>query len=455
MPCANCWRNGIHKLLVTAILTLNLGLSPAAHASVPNTAQRIELIDVDGPINPASAGFIADSIAQAQASGAGALVIQLDTPGGLLSSARSTVKALLNSPIPVIVYVAPAGATAASAGTFVLEAANIAAMAPGTTIGAAHPIDMGGGDLQGTLGEKIENFTASFAKSIAYQRGRNADWVEQAVRHSSAINEHEALSRHVIDFVAPDLQNLFRQLSGRQVMVAGGRKITLQLTDAVVDRHPMRFGEKVLNRLADPNLMYLLMLAGLLGLYFEFAHPGIFLPGAVGAICLLLALVSFEVIPINLAALLLIFLGAGLLVSELFITSHGILGIGGLIAFFLGSLFLVDMSQTDVVVDRTTIAGAAIAFSALVLGIGYVAFKERRRPAATGQQGLIGELGEVREAVGPGNTGSVRVHGELWRAVSDVPLPPGTHVRVMAVSGLQIVVTAQSLAAKPEAASPS
>src|SRR5207302_7004636 len=170
---------------------------------------------------------------------------------------------------------------------------------------------------------------------------RNADWVEEAVRHSSTINEREALSRHVIDLVAPDLQNLLRQLSGRQVTVAGGRKITLQLTDAAVERHPMRFGESVLNRLADPNLMYLLMLAGLLGLYFEFAHPGVYLPGAAGAICLLLALVSFEVISINLAGLLLLFLGAGLLISELFITSHGVLGIGGLIAFFLGSLFFV------------------------------------------------------------------------------------------------------------------
>ena len=299
---------------------------------------------------------------------------------------------------------------------------------------------MGGGDIEGTLGQKIENFTASFAKTIAHQRGRNEAWIEQAVRKSSALNDREALKLHVIDLVAPNLPSLLGQVSGRQITVAGGRTLTLNLAGATVINRTMRFGENVLNRLADPNLMYLLMLAGLLGLYFEFAHPGVYLPGVVGAICLLLALASFEVIPINLAGLLLILLGAGLLVSELFVTSYGVLGIGGVIAFVLGSLFLVDTSQTNLAVDRATIAGAAVAFSAVVLGIGYIVMREHRRPVLTGREALVGEIGEVREAIQPGIAGRVLVHGELWRAVSDTPLVPGTPVRVRSVHGLEINV---------------
>ncbi len=427
-------------LVVAAPLIFCQMRSMAADRQGAGSERTVDAIEVAGPINPASADFIADSVAQAQTDNAAALVIQIDTPGGLLSSARDIVKTLLNSPVPVIAYVAPAGATAASAGTFVVEAANIAAMAPGTTIGAAHPVDMGGGDIEGTLGQKIENFTASFAKTIAHQRGRNEAWIEQAVRKSSALNDREALKLHVIDLVAPNLPSLLGQVSGRQITVAGGRTLTLNLAGATVINRTMRFGENVLNRLADPNLMYLLMLAGLLGLYFEFAHPGVYLPGVVGAICLLLALASFEVIPINLAGLLLILLGAGLLVSELFVTSYGVLGIGGVIAFVLGSLFLVDTSQTNLAVDRATIAGAAVAFSAVVLGIGYIVMREHRRPVLTGREALVGEIGEVREAIQPGIAGRVLVHGELWRAVSDTPLVPGTPVRVRSVHGLEINV---------------
>jgi membrane-bound serine protease (ClpP class) len=400
----------------------------------------VDAIEVAGPINPASADFIADSIAQAQSDAAAALIIQIDTPGGLLSSARDIVKTLLNSPVPVIAFVAPAGASAASAGTFVVEAANIAAMAPGTTIGAAHPVEMGGGDIVGTMGQKMENFTASFAKTIARQRGRNEAWMEEAVRKSSALDDREALKLHVIDLVAPNLPSLLKQISGRQLSLPGGRTVKLDLAGATINKRWMRFGENVLNRLADPNLMYLLMLAGLLGLYFEFAHPGVYLPGVVGAICLLLALASFEVIPINLAGFLLILLGAGLLVSELFVISYGVLGLGGVIAFVLGSLFLVDTSETNLAVGRTTIAGAAVAFSAIMLGLGYVVMRERGRPALTGREALIGEIGEVREAIQPGSAGRVLVRGELWRAVSDASLAPGASVRVRAVHGLEISV---------------
>jgi membrane-bound serine protease (ClpP class) len=423
-------------------LLVNFARDPArtVSAAVPAAVTSVVLIDIDGPINPATADFIDESIAHASAERARALVIQLDTPGGLLTSAQAIVKALLNSPVPVIVYVAPPGAGAVSAGTFVAMAANIAAMAPATTIGAAHPIELGGGDVAGTLGLKIENFTASFAKTIAHQRGRNEAWIEDAVRKSASISEREALAMHVIDVVAPDLANLLVQVTGRRVTLADGRTVTLNLAGAPIDRLDMRLGESVLNRLADPNIMYLLMIAGMLGLYFEFAHPGVYLPGVVGSICLLLALASFQVIPINLAGLMLMLLGAAMLGAEMFVTSYGVLGVGGIIAFVLGSLFLIDTSATNLVVDRAIIAGATAALAAIVLSIGYLVVRGRRERATTGREGLIGQIGQVHDPIAPGKPGRIFIHGEYWRAVSDTPLAAGMRARVSAVNGLEVVV---------------
>ena len=287
---------------------------------------------------------------------------------------------------------------------------------------------------------KIENFTASFAKTIARERGRNEAWVEDAVRKSSTIGDDEALKLHVVDIVAPDLGSLFAQASGRQVKVAGGRMVKLELHGATVRRGAMRLGDSILNRLADPNVMYLLMVAGMLGLYFEFAHPGVFLPGVAGAICLVLALASFQVIPINLAGLLLILLGAGMLMSEVFVTSYGVLGMGGVAAFVIGSFLLVDRSETNLEINRGIIVGAAAAMSVIILGIGYVAFRGRHGRARTGREGLIGEIGVVREAITPGAPGRLFVHGELWRAASAAPLPAGARAQVAAVHGLELVV---------------
>jgi membrane-bound serine protease (ClpP class) len=412
-------------------------------AATSATGPWVCLLKVDGSINPAVAGYIEDGIDYASARHADALVIELDTPGGLLGSAQRIVKALLNAPLPTIVYVAPSGASAASAGTFVTEAAAIAAMAPGTTIGAAHPVGEGGSDIKGALGKKIENFTASFAGSIARERGRNQQWVENAVRESVAISEAEALKRHVIDLVAPDLANLLVQASGREVKVRG-HMMTLHLAGAVVRGLRMTTGQSLLNVLADPNIVYLLMLAGVVGIYFEFSHPGFYLPGVAGAICLLLALGSFEILPINLTGFLLMVLGIGMLMAEVFVTSYGVLGIGGVIAFVIGSLFLVDSSQTNLEVNRGMIAGAAIAMSAIILGLGWVVMRERHRRPTTGREGMVGEIGEVREQIAPGAPGRVFVHGEHWRAASDQVLPVGARARVIAVRGLEIDVRGES-----------
>jgi len=312
-------------------------------------------------------------------------------------------------------------------------------MAPGTTIGAAHPVEQGGEDIKGPMGQKIENFTATFARTIAQQRGRNEDWIEQAVRHSIAIGEREALAKNVIDIVAPDLRNLLAQASGRKVQV-NGKQVTLALADAAVRKGRMTPGQQLLNVLADPNIVYLLLMAGLIGLYFEFAHPGVIFPGVAGAICLLLALASFQVLPVNLTGLLLIFLGVGLLISEAFVTSYGILGVGGVLAFVIGSLFLIDTSKTDLVVNRNIIYGAAVALTLIILGIGFIVARGRRHRSTTGVEGLIGEVGEVREPIAPGKPGKVFVHGEIWRATSPDALVPGARARVKAVNGLEIQV---------------
>jgi membrane-bound serine protease (ClpP class) len=428
------------SIAIVLLFVIGRGIAASPTPAAPPHDRWIDLIDIDGSINPATADFIDSSIAKAQAGGASALIIRLDTPGGLLSSARTIVKSMLNANVPLIVYVAPSGAAAASAGTFIVGAANVAAMAPGTTIGAAHPIDANGGEETGKVGEKMENFTASFAKSIAHQRGRNEAWFEDAVRKSSSIGESEALKLHVIDLVAKDLDDLIAKANGRTVTTGNGHSIKLDLAGAAMRAANMTLGQNVIDRLADPNIMYLLMLAGVIGLYFEFSHPGAYLPGVAGAICLLLALTSFQLIPINLAGLLLIVLGMSMLLAELFVTSYGVLGIGGVIAFVIGSLFLVDTSETNLGVNHGIIAGAAVGFSAIVLGIGYIVIRARRDHVSTGGEGMIGKIGMVREPIAPGVAGQIFVNGEIWRAVSDQPIAAGTRARIIAMRGLEVTV---------------
>ena len=428
------------SIAIVLLFVIGRGIAASPTPAAPPHDRWIDLIDIDGSINPATADFIDSSIAKAQAGGASALIIRLDTPGGLLSSARTIVKSMLNANVPLIVYVAPSGAAAASAGTFIVGAANVAAMAPGTTIGAAHPIDANGGEETGKVGEKMENFTASFAKSIAHQRGRNEAWFEDAVRKSSSIGESEALKLHVIDLVAKDLDDLIAKANGRTVTTGNGHAIKLDLAGAAMRAANMTLGQNVIDRLADPNIMYLLMLAGVIGLYFEFSHPGAYLPGVAGAICLLLALTSFQLIPINLAGLLLIVLGMSMLLAELFVTSYGVLGIGGVIAFVIGSLFLVDTSETNLGVNHGIIAGAAVGFSAIVLGIGYIVIRARRDHVSTGGEGMIGKIGMVREPIAPGVAGQIFVNGEIWRAVSDQPIAAGTRARIIAMRGLEVTV---------------
>jgi membrane-bound serine protease (ClpP class) len=398
----------------------------------------VDLIVIDGGINPAVDDFIRESIERARARGSKALIVQLDTPGGLLTSTRSIVKEILGAPVPVIVYVAPSGSGAGSAGVFITLAAHVAAMAPGTNIGAAHPVAGGGQEVKGVMGEKIENFTASFSEAIAQKRGRNTEWAIQAVRRSVSITEKEALAKNVIDVVAKDIDDLLRQADGKKVEV-GDRFQTLALKDARVERFEMGLRQKIINTLSDPNIAYLLLMAGILGLYMEFSNPGVVFPGVAGAIALLLALASFQIIPINYAGLILILLGVALLTGEAFVPSFGVLGIGGAISLALGSLLLFDTESSDLVVDRSIVFTAVATLSALMVVLGYLVFKSQRRKPTLGLEGLIGEIGDVRVTLNP--TGKIFVHGEYWNAEGDGEIAAGEKVRVVGFDGMCLKVT--------------
>jgi membrane-bound serine protease (ClpP class) len=413
------------------------GLSVMAQSKDSSSAH-VDWISIDGSINPAVDDFIRESIARAKVNGARALIIQLDTPGGLLSSTRTIVKEMLGSPVPVMVYVAPSGAGAGSAGVFITMAAHIAAMAPGTNIGAAHPVAGGGQEVKGVMGEKIENFTASFSETIARQRGRNAEWAIQAVRKSVSITEQEALKKNVIDIVAKDIDDLLAQADGRKVDV-DGHKQALAVKGARVDRHQMSLKQKIINTIADPNISYLLLMAGILGLYMEFSHPGVIFPGVAGAICLLLAFASFQLLPINYTGLILMILGVALLVGEAFFPSFGVLGVGGTISLALGSLLLFDTQNADFGVDRSIVFTAVATLGSFVLAISYLVFHSQKSRPTLGLEGLLGEVGEVRGALSP--TGKVFVHGEYWNAQADGEIPVGEKVKVVGYDGMCLKVS--------------
>jgi membrane-bound serine protease (ClpP class) len=432
----------MRRLAAGALGTLLLVCPAAAidQAAGPDTLVRIV---VDGSINPAVADHVRDAIAHAAAAQAPALLLQLDTPGGLLTSMRAIVKDVLGAPVPVIVWVAPSGAGAGSAGVFITLAAHVAAMAPGTNIGAAHPITGGGEEPSGALGEKIENFTATLSEAIAQQRGRNVQWAEKAVRESVSATAEEAAKLNVVDFIARDLAELVAKADGRKVEV-GGQKRALALAKAVrapdggirVVTVEMTLGQRVLNVIADPNIAYLLMMVGMLGLWVEFSHPGVVFPGVAGAICLLLGLTALHVLPVSASGLALLVLGLGLLLAEAFVPT-GLLGAGGIAALLFGSLFLFDR-DAGVQVSRELVVIMTVLFSGFLLLIVTLVVRGQRRPIAVGAEAMVGEIGRAHERLAP--SGTVLVHGEYWAADSDEPVDAGERVRVMAVEGLRLRV---------------
>jgi len=427
---------------------------PGANVPQPVNAapQSIRRATVRGAITPATVDYLEGAIESARAEGAAALVIVLDTPGGLLDSTKLVVQDLLAAPIPVLVYVSPGGASATSAGVFVTMAAHIAAMAPGTSIGAAHPVGAGGEDIKGTMAKKVENFTAAFGSAIADRRGRNVEWAEKAVRESVTATEKDAVANRIVDFVAADLAELLHKAKGREVEVLGKRQ-TLDFEGAfdaageprVVDI-AMTLRQRVVAFVSDPNVAYLLMIVAMLSIYVEMSHPGLILPGVAGAICLLLVLLAAQILPIRATGGLLMLVGMAFLVAELFYPSFGSLGVGGIIALALGSLFLYT-PESGLEVDRRLIFAAVGSLAAFVALIVLVLMTDRRRQPAAGMEGMIGEIGTALSDLAP--TGTIKVRGEIWNAASSAPITAGQKVRIVKLRGLQAQVVTEE-PAEPE-----
>jgi membrane-bound serine protease (ClpP class) len=420
----------LRRLAAVLPLTVILTVAPASAAEVAT-------IVLDGVISPVTVRLVETAIDRAQTTKADALVIQLDTPGGLERSMRVICQRLLNAPIPVIVYVAPTGARAASAGVFITMAAHVAAMAPATNIGAAHPVALSGGADKESM-KKITNDAAAFARSIATERGRNADWAEKAVRESVSITEREAVRLKVVDLIADSMTDLLAKVDGRTVKTTKG-SVTLATRDARVATIEIGFRDRFLNVITDPNVAYILMMLGMLGLFFELSNPGVILPGVVGGISLILAFFAFQSLPINYAGLLLILFGIMLLIAEIKIVSHGVLAIGGTIAMALGSLMLYDATEIGFRISWWVILPTVGATAGLFLFVLAAGMRALARRPMLGAPGLIGQTGIAREPLAP--EGLVAIQGELWRAVVEgEPVEPGTPVRVVGVDGLTLTV---------------
>jgi membrane-bound serine protease (ClpP class) len=424
----------------TAVAGALLLLAALAGAATPATAaQPVSLIDLDGAITPITDRLLTMAVERAQADGAQALVVQLNTPGGLERSMRTMAQTILNAGVPVIVYVAPTGARAASAGVFITMAAHVAAMAPATNIGAAHPVTAGGGDMGKEMSKKVANDAAAFARSLAAERGRNVDWAEKAVRSSVSVTEREAVKLKVVDLVADNLQDLLAKVDGRVVKTARGT-VTLQTRDAPIKRIEIRFRDRFLALITDPNIAYILMMVGMLGIFFELQNPGVVLPGVIGGISLILAFFAFQSLPINWAGVLLILFGIGLLIAEIKIASHGVLTIGGVISMVLGSFMLYDAPEVGFRVSWAVIVPTVGATAGLFVWAVSAGVRAMRRPAVTGVAGMVGRLAVARGNLGP--EGHVNVDGEIWRAVAEGgAIPAGEKVRVTAVDGLTLRVS--------------
>ncbi len=391
------------------------------------------IIELEGSINPGTAMYVVRGLEKAAKQGAGLAILRLDTPGGLASSMRTIIKAILNSPIPVAVWVGPSGAGAASAGVMVTVAAHIATMAPGTNIGAAHPVTAGGKDIDKTMSEKVVNDMAAYARGIAEDKGRNGEWVEKAIRESVSITADEALENNVIDLVAKDIDELLQKIDGREINVSGG-KITLKTADLKKTYFRPSWRDKVLKTISDPNIAYILMMIGLAGLYFELSHPGAIFPGVIGAISLILAFFSFQTLPVNYAGLLLIALAIIFFIVEVKVTSYGILSIGGLISLTIGSIMLFE----DVRVSLNLMLPTILLVGGFFVVVASLAFRAYRVRPMSGTDGLLGEVGMVKERIDP--EGLIFVHGEYWRAKARERVEPGEKVEVEGVEGMVLSV---------------
>jgi membrane-bound serine protease (ClpP class) len=412
-------------------------LSLAFLLVAPASAEVLKIV-LNDTIQPVTDEFIGRALAEAKAKNDQALLIEINTPGGLVESTREIIEKIVDSPVPVIVYVTPSGSRAASAGFFILESADIAAMAPGTNSGAAHPVTLGGSKMDDVMKQKVENDLAALMRSVASRRGRNVDIAESGVRESKSFTEQEALSKKLIDYVASSEDDLFRQIAAHPIKRFDGKTITLNLVGQPIRTFEMTLKQRILDRLMDPNVAFILLAVGLLSLYVEFNHPGAVLPGTVGVIFILLAAFALNLLPVRFAALALIATSFILFALEAKFASHGVLTTGGIVLLTLGGLLLVDAPIPEMQVHLLTALAVSIPLGVITAFLMSIALRARRNKVVTGPEGLIGEVGVARTPIAP--RGTVFVHGEIWNATSPKPIEAGSRVVVRRVVGLELEV---------------
>jgi len=426
------------KTVVMSVMIVICIVLAGSHAFGDEKTPVFNVITVNAAITPAVATYIIKSIDQAYAEGSTGLILLLDTPGGLDLAMRDIIKELLGSRIPVIVFVYPSGARAASAGVMITMASNIAAMAPGTNIGAAHPVAIGmGGKMDETMAEKVVNDAVAYSKSIAKKRGRNSKWVELAVRKSESVTAEEALKLNVIDFVANDVSQLLAKIDGKTVLLPSG-EVQLNTKGAIINEKKMGLRERILTALSDPNIAYLLLMIGLAGLYFEFAHPGAILPGVIGGISLILAFFALQTLPVNFAGVLLIIFGIILFIAEIKIVSHGMLTVAGVISLVLGSLMLFESPIPALRVSLKVMIPTIVIVTLFFVAIIGLAVKAQMRKPATGVEGMIGKKGDAITSVH--EDGKVFIKGEHWNAYSKDMIEEGEKIKVVGMKGLRLEV---------------